>query len=91
MLENTLGGTPVWTREGDGFYLLTLTGAFPVGTITLPRSAVHGSVGLDVLVNFERIDNDTISLRTYDVLEPGYMDFRIPNNFAVEIRVYPIA
>jgi len=29
VLENTLGGEPVWTRVTDGLYTCTLAGAFP--------------------------------------------------------------
>jgi hypothetical protein len=29
VLENTLGGTLVWTRDSDGYYTATLAGAFP--------------------------------------------------------------
>jgi hypothetical protein len=29
VLENTLGGEPVWTRVNDGQYTCTLAGAFP--------------------------------------------------------------
>lgn len=29
ILENTLGGTPVWGRSGIGSYNCTLSGAFP--------------------------------------------------------------
>lgn len=32
VLENTLGGTVVWTRDNPGRYVATLVGAFPVGT-----------------------------------------------------------
>ena len=28
VVENTLGGIPVWTREGAGYWKLTLAGAF---------------------------------------------------------------
>ena len=30
ILQNTLGGTPVWSRSGVGTYAITLAGAFPV-------------------------------------------------------------
>ena len=32
ILENTLGGTLVWTRDSSGTYIGTLVGAFPVQT-----------------------------------------------------------
>ena len=30
ILQNTLGGTPVWSRSGVGTYAITLAGAFPI-------------------------------------------------------------
>ncbi len=30
ILQNTLAGTPVWTRSAQGIYLATLSGAFPL-------------------------------------------------------------
>jgi len=30
VLQNTLGGTVVWTRDSIGYYIGTLSGAFPV-------------------------------------------------------------
>ena len=30
ILQNTLGGTPVWSRSGVGTYEITLAGAFPI-------------------------------------------------------------
>jgi hypothetical protein len=36
VLENTLGGTLVWTRVGAGAYRATLTGAFPIAKYFAP-------------------------------------------------------
>ena len=33
VLENTLGGVPVWTREAAGSYTINLSGAFPVNKV----------------------------------------------------------
>jgi len=33
ILENTLGGVPVWTRAGDGVYDCILAGAFPIDKV----------------------------------------------------------
>lgn len=41
VLENTLGGTPVWSRSGNGNYRITLAGAFP------SASKVHWLAGAD--------------------------------------------
>ena len=31
ILHNTLEGTPIWTRDGEGSYVITLEGQFPNG------------------------------------------------------------
>lgn len=42
VLENTLGGTPVWTRGGNGTFTITLSGAFPVDK-TVTFLTVHNN------------------------------------------------
>lgn len=39
-IENTLGGSVVWTREDMGAYLATLAGAFPEGKVFSPQMNV---------------------------------------------------
>ncbi len=34
VLENTLGGTVVWTYSNEGIYVGTLAGAFPEGKVS---------------------------------------------------------
>lgn len=44
ILENTLGGVPVITRDHAGFYLFTLAGAFPDDKVIIPPfSSYNGS------------------------------------------------
>jgi len=43
VLENTLGGTPVWTYQGVGIYRALLTDAFPENTTTVFTGDRRGS------------------------------------------------
>lgn len=47
VLENTLGGTVVWTRAGEGYYTATLAAAFPLAktTIQIQPSAMDRGFG----------------------------------------------
>lgn len=63
VIENTLGDTLVWTREGEGNYYGTLVGAFPVEEKVL----IFCTPG-DVSICAWRVDSeDVIELSTYDV------------------------
>ena len=71
VLENTLGGEVVWTRDDIGLYTGTLAGAFPSATATaLPPIGVNQSVTEQttfVLALFERADEDRLKIGTYTV------------------------
>lgn len=40
ILENTLGGIPVWLRLGTGDYLMTLAGAFPLNKTVIETQQI---------------------------------------------------
>lgn len=75
VLENTLSGTPVWTRAGVGLYDMTLTGEFlinklyiagfisPTGLANIPFIPISTSIYYYYLY---RIDDDTIRLGIVD-------------------------
>lgn len=85
VLQNTLGGTPVFTRESAGIYPITLAGAFTAKTFTLVSGVVSPQDG--VFCSIRRITNDTCYLYSVDVTGTSY-DIGV-DNVAVEIRVYP--
>lgn len=42
IIENTLGGTPVWSYQSSGLYRVTLAGAFPVDNTVCFITAADG-------------------------------------------------
>jgi hypothetical protein len=47
VVHNSLGGIPVWTRNAAGEYLITLTGAFPVGKTTMNMKYLDQNIIMD--------------------------------------------
>lgn len=95
VLENTLGGTPVWERIGQGRYNCTLTGAFPEG-----KTYCTSNNGFDWpifgQINFGRGLTGNIDTLTMYYTDPGgggwaSVDINcFPSyDIYVEIRVYP--
>ena len=86
VLENTLGGTVVWTRTSTGSYLGTLTGVFTANktfcttTIGMYLSGGSNSIGL------VRNSVDDVFLFTNRGIAGTDA---ILNNASIEIRVYP--
>ena len=66
VLENTLGGTPVFSYVGDGEYRLTLTGAFPQLKYfsPFPVSFYNSTPGGDVVTYYWFRENDNSVLIT---------------------------
>ena len=85
VLENTLGGTVVWTRNSTGLYTGTLAGVFTVDkTLTLMNTGytVNGFEGIN------RVNVNSVQIQTY-LNGPTYSDGRLANSGAsIEIRVY---
>lgn len=66
VLENTLGGTVVWSRTGTGVYTATLNGAFPLGKTTVMPffGTINGGVNLSQTISGVRLDNNSVGIRT---------------------------
>jgi len=64
VLENTLGGTPVWERSTFGTYTLTLTGAFVGQVVPINTSGKFAGDALSAMVG-DRTDDNTYTLYTY--------------------------
>jgi hypothetical protein len=73
--ENTLGGTPVWTRSGAGDYRLTLAGVFTVNQTVQFVSPTYG-----FSTSITNLDVNTIKIQT---AADGQM-----TNACIEVRVY---
>lgn len=78
-LENTLGGTVVWTRAGTGDYRGTLAGVFTLDK-TFVLVSPSGTATTDIAA-VTRLSSDVMQLRT-----PA--DSHLNSN-SIEIRVYP--
>lgn len=64
VLENTLGGTVVWTRVAAGRYDATLTGAFLAGKACHNSGYVNDASAITGAFSMSRIDNNTLRLVT---------------------------
>lgn len=87
VLENTLGGTPVWSRAATGIYFCTLPNAFPEGkTVCFATNSTNSS---QLYVRMA-MDGDPNIVRLYIASDTSFIDFdnQYPD-FSVEIRVYP--
>jgi hypothetical protein len=83
VLKNELSGTITWVRTNTGIYTGTLSGAFPVGkTFIVIGENVDG-----INVKCFRTDNNTITLKTYQVSTGTLVD--VYTDLSLEIRIYP--
>lgn len=85
VLENTIGGTIVWTRSTTGTYNGTLTGAFVAGSTWIVCTNTDESLNIGY-AKCARTNNDVVTLRTQDITFSADDDF---TNIAIEIRIYP--
>jgi hypothetical protein len=97
VLENTLGGTVVWTygdafTVGPGEYFGTLNGAFPLGKTII----FLGPFAVETYIYGYRADSNSIYIKTgYYVLNTGGEVLAPINSddyltsMPIEIRVYP--
>jgi len=86
-LENTLGGTPVFSRIGAGLYEMTLAGAFPFHK-TLPVlsfTSLDSANLVGVGIGWNNADSLLIQVTT---VTGSPNDFGLNNN-VLTIRVYP--
>lgn len=86
VLENTLGGTVVWTRTSTGIYVGTLTGAFAASK-TVALMLCQGSFGLPVY-RFTSPTTSTVSIETFTSNTAAFSDgLMAPARITIE--VYP--
>lgn len=84
VLENTLGGTVVWTREDDGQYRGTLSGAFPFETTVIFMMNTSGSLASQLTA----FPADGDSVLVYSGSSGSLSDEQLSST-SIEIRVYP--
>lgn len=90
VLENTLVGTPIWTRTGAGIYVATLVGAFIANkTVTFLQNGNTGDID-GIVTKIIRNNQNSVMVvvfgsgtgENYNAGDGGL------NNTAVEIRIY---
>ncbi len=84
VLENTLGGTLVWTRTGTGAYLATLSGVFSSNKTTVIVTPTSGSTIASASSSSVNDVNLSTALSTTAAAIDGVL-----TNATIEIRVYP--
>lgn len=96
VLENSLGGTVVWSRTAAGSYSGTLTGAFPTAKTSLligPTPNVN-ETSLTFADDFVVVDTNTVAVHTFDTDFTGgssQLDDNALSNTTVSIMVCPFA
>ena len=83
VLENTLGGTVVWTRSSTGLYNGTLTGIFTASKTVFFINQGNGASRLSGY----RPDTNTVQVVSMNAYLNEFADNSI-NNASIEIRVY---
>jgi len=84
VLENTLGGTVIWTRTGTGAYLATLTGVFTTNKTVVFITQTSGSS----IVSSSYSSVNDVSVSTANSTTANAIDGVLTNS-SMEIRVYP--
>ena len=92
VLENTLGGEVVWTRDSEGFYFGTLNGVFLDNkTITLNSGIISQgdsfSIGTGILSE-DIVYLSSKSLDSSNANTPIFKDLYTETPISIEIRVY---
>ena len=86
VLENTLGGTPVFTYDATGSYVCTLASAFTNNKTAIITSTVSGTAVLEPIVKATSISTSVINLETF---RGGSAADGVMEKTVLEIRVYP--
>ena len=81
VLQNTLGGTVVWTRDSEGLYLGTLAGAF-----TPNKTLVQATNSTDKINKVSNTTANYIELSMFDTALQDYTDGF--TKLSIEIKVY---
>lgn len=83
VLENTLGGTPIWTRSTQGQYVLSLPGAFPASKTVYNSAILTGyDNGSSFPYIISRSNNGQMEVDSYSGLDGQFV------NAIVDIKVY---
>lgn len=102
ILQNTLSGTPSWSRVGAGIYRLTLSGEFldgktycqgmvSLGSPTTPAFVLFGVTGIEGYMYINRENDNSIRLTSVNAsLVPTELNTLLGSGNIVlpEIRVY---
>ena len=91
ILQNTLSGTPVWTRTGAGSYTCTLASEFTINKTVIFTGQNYNNIGLECTYAYPYGDGDAVGIETIDgtnLSSPPSSDDTLIDTF-VEIRVYP--
>jgi hypothetical protein len=90
VLENTLGGTVVWTRSVAGYYIGTLAGTFTTNKTAILLGNNRYTLSNATLIKADIVcysyNQNTVEVST--VNETALVDDILANTF-IEIRVYP--
>lgn len=97
VLHNTLGGTPVWTRDDVGEYRITLAGTFTLNKTVIFFGPTSMDLGAGVSQNIPaiattQINSDYIQIYTTLQASDSFTDNNPDaglNGTSIEIRVYP--
>lgn len=96
VLENTLGGTVVWSRTAIGEYIGTLVGAFPDNKTSLGNGI--DNAGITILEDYANVQRTTITRVSANELKVLNLDSLTPGAAGVDgiyspafisIEVYP--
>jgi len=90
VLENTLGFTPIYSRDAAGEYFLTYAGGFIIDkTFCLINGVVTGSDGssFSTLGHEDIPSNDRLIIESF--IGTGNLNDNVMVNTPIEIRVYP--
>ena len=90
VLENTLGGTPVWSHFDVGIYRLTLAGAFTVDKTFIITGFSEGGLLSSTYYTMKKNSNSTNDFIEFEAAYPG--NFRadsIITDLPLQILVYP--
>ena len=88
VLENTLGGTIVWTRNSTGNYYGTLNGAFPVANkvILFQGGDMWNILPLEI-IRVGYLNTNTVQIFTHQATDGALVDSSLAST-SIEIRVY---
>jgi hypothetical protein len=88
VLENTLGTTITWTRQGPGIYDATLTQGVWDNTKTVAFSTLGNFGGTNIIISlYVNNNNNNIKLYSLAPISQQNVDNVLSNN-TIEIRVY---